>query len=247
MAKSGKTPAYLFLDDFSTLLLEETYLVSFAAPIYAIKRFITHLAGAIVRGHRRLVGRAIVFMGLGFEANHRGRRPMAVLSHHPKAYRWIAADRLVNHDPQPFRNLINGTGFLRYLFYRAWRAVPRDIYGQWRQIAGTLGDNNGQPCISATAVLAGIRLKETWCIRSDRNRRQRPHWGACHRFPVDDRKRDRGRQLRRDARDHDRAGRNLVGQSGTEDRALVAPAAMLHESPRSWLTVFRETQTKGLS
>ncbi|BBA35953.1 hypothetical protein sS8_4022 [Methylocaldum marinum] len=129
MAKSGKTPAYLFfLADFSTLLLEGgLYFVSFAAPIYAIQALgVTHPLALLFAAIVGWLGAAIVFMGLlvFLKRTIVGDVPYGrFYLTSPKAYRWIAADRLVKiMIRSPFRNLINETGFLRYLFYRGMGA-----------------------------------------------------------------------------------------------------------------------------
>jgi acetyltransferase-like isoleucine patch superfamily enzyme len=149
MANSGKTAAFrVFLADLSTLLLEGVlYFVSFAVPVCAIQELgVTHPLALLFAAIVSWLGAAIIFMGLlvFLKRTIVGEVPYGrFYLTSPKAYRWIAADKLVKIVIRsPFHNLINETGFLRYFFYR----------GMGAHISTTLRMGNG------------VKLPEPWAV-----------------------------------------------------------------------------------
>lgn len=154
MPEKTKTPGYLFfLADIMTLVLETAiYFASFALPVLMLWSFraihpLLILMGAIFMWW--LAALMFVLVLVLVKRLLIGEVPCGrFFLTSPKAYRWMAADRVVKIMVRsPFQAWINENAFLRYLFYR----------GMGARITTTFLAGNG------------IKIPEPWAISVGRN------------------------------------------------------------------------------
>lgn len=154
MNDQHKTAGYLyFLADFITLLFEVmVYFISFAGPALLLWQFRgAHPLAILLLALACWLLAALMFVLVLVMIKRFlvGEVPYGrFFLTSPKAYRWMAADRLMKiMIRSPFRSMIDENAFLRYLFYR----------GMGAQINSTFLVGNG------------IKLPEPWAISVGRH------------------------------------------------------------------------------